>query len=116
LRKTFVEEFYYALDDGESTNIDSTCANSRDCEDDSVMTKCCVNIVMTIGNSTDQLNRCMAEEIVSANWDWTMSTDTDKDDEEMTIAMKCVDSSYASYFSRFGIMAAALALLISTSV
>lgn len=47
MRRAFVDEFYYALDDGETNNTESTCANSRDCEDDGVMTKCCVNIVIT---------------------------------------------------------------------
>lgn len=58
----------------------------------------------------------MAEQVVEANFEWVLSTDTDKENQEMTAAMKCIDSSLASYFSRFGIIAAALALLMSTSV
>lgn len=118
MRRAFVEEFYYALDDGnDANNTDSTCANSTDCEDDSVMTQCCVNIVMTKPSTgeTDTLQRCMAEQIVQATWDWTLSTDTDKDNSEMTIAMQCIDSSLAAYLSRFGILTA-LALLLTTSL
>lgn len=117
MRRAFVEEFYYALDDGTSNSTNSTCGTSKDCEDDSVMTKCCVNIVMTRSSTgeKDTLQRCMAEEIVQATWDWTLSTDTDEDDLGMTLAMQCIDSSFASYLSRFGIFAA-LALLVSTFI
>lgn len=47
LRTAFVEEFYYILDDGDITNTGSTCATSNDCQNDSVMSRCCVDIVMT---------------------------------------------------------------------
>merc|ERR1719331_1868707 len=112
MRRAFVDEFYYAMDDGETNTTESTCSSSRDCQsdDDTVMTMCCVNIIMTGAESgqTDQLNRCMAEDVVDANFEWTLSTDTDKRNEEMTVDMKCMDQSFASYFSRFGILAAAL--------
>jgi hypothetical protein len=119
MRKAFVEEYYFALEDGDANNTESTCASSRDCQDDeSMMTMCCVNIIMTSASTgeTDQLQRCMAEQMVQASFEWTMSLDTDKQNEEMTVDMKCMDSSLASYLSRFGILFAALALLVSTSV
>jgi hypothetical protein len=63
MRRAFVEEFYYALDDGDSNNTDSTCATSLDCQDDGIVTKCCVDITMTRPSTgeTDSLQRCMAE-------------------------------------------------------
>lgn len=57
----------------------------------------------------------MAEQIVQADWDWTMSLDTDDEEQEMTIALQCIDTSIASYLSKFGLLAA-LTLLISTSI
>jgi len=57
----------------------------------------------------------MAEEIVSGGFDWTLSTETNREESEMTIAMQCLNSSFATYLSRFGFVAT-MALLVSTSI
>lgn len=63
MRRAFVEEFFYMLDDGESNSTESTCEVTSDCEDDGLMTKCCVKIAMTreSDGEKDTLQRCMAE-------------------------------------------------------
>ena len=95
----------------------STCSLSNQCGDEGNMTMCCVEIMMTSLESgeTDSLSRCMTEGVVEANWEWTLESDNDEDDE-MTVIMKCMDKSSAVYLKTISILAASMALIASISL
>ena len=85
------------MDDGKNMTLNSTCETSRDCDDDSVFSKCCVSIELTRNstNEHDQFNRCMADQIIqqSEEWglDWSELTESFGEDR-VEISVMCLDS------------------------
>ena len=53
MRKNFIEEFFYLLDNGSELTLDSTCSTSNDCTSDNLISRCCASIDIR-SNSTGE--------------------------------------------------------------